>query len=485
MITVRNRTLIVPEGERVIGTDYDNNSEVRQFRVEKAPGGIDISHLAFRLDLMYQGEIYDTCKLEKEEREDSMILAWTVAATNVAHPGTVWISLRAIDDAGTVKWGSNAAALYVQSSVNTPSHASGMTELEECEKKMEDLLLKSEEAVSRANNATSKAETAIQTSNDAVNAAQTAATNAGSSADLAEAWAHGKEAYTAQANDNAMYWSEQSKKRAESAKEQADLAKSYADSIAPLMDRGEYSSGTTYQENDLVKYQNAIWRCKIDGTASVPQEGENWTLFFRGVQSINELVAADVQGLLGQAGAQQVNAQALIDAVAEKIATKLLLKSDVVSQLVNDATKAASSAAVYALQQKLGTGDLPNGMSDVVAGLAALNSDFTNVNIDKNKGVIVEDDIGTLSSPSQLIHCGFYRFEHCSADVNSKIEPGQGGFTDYTTGDFHALLMSASNNSNGCRYGTLIVTSPRFSGNFWISRIWDYKFVKWHKFSGS
>lgn len=376
MITVRNRTLIVPEGERVIGTDYDNNSEVRQFRVEKAPGGIDISHLAFRLDLMYQGEIYDTCKLEKEEREDSMILAWTVAATNVAHPGTVWISLRAIDDAGTVKWGSNAAALYVQSSVNTPSHASGMTELEEHEKKMEDLLLKSEEAVSRANNATSKAETAIQTTTEAVKTAQTAATSAGSSADLAEAWAHGKKGYTAQTNDNAMYWSEQSKKRAESAKEQADLAKIYADSIAPLMDRGEYSSGTTYQENDLVKYQNAIWRCKIDGTASVPQEGENWTLFFRGVQSINELVAADAQGLLGQAGAQQVNAQALIDAVAEKIATKLLLKSDVVSQLVNDATKAASSAAVYALQQKLGTGDLPNGMSDVVAGLTALNSDL-------------------------------------------------------------------------------------------------------------
>lgn len=376
MITVRNRTLIVPEGERVIGTDYDNNSEVRQFRVEKAPGGIDISHLAFRLDLMYQGEIYDTCKLEKEEREDSMILAWTVAATNVAHPGTVWISLRAIDDAGTVKWGSNAAALYVQSSVNTPSHASGMTELEEHEKKMEDLLLKSEEAVSRANNATSKAETAIQTTTEAVKTAQTAATSAGSSADLAEAWAHGKKGYTAQTNDNAMYWSEQSKKRAESAKEQADLAKIYADSIAPLMDRGEYSSGTTYQENDLVKYQNAIWRCKIDGSASVPQEGENWTLFFRGVQSINELVAADAQGLLGQAGAQQVNAQALIDAVAEKIATKLLLKSDVVSQLVNDATKAASSAAVYALQQKLGTGDLPNGMSDVVAGLTALNSDL-------------------------------------------------------------------------------------------------------------
>lgn len=114
-----------------------------------------------------------------------------------------------------------------------------------------------------------------------------------------------------------------------------------------------------------------------------------------------------------------------------------------------------------------------------------MNSNFTNVNIDKNKGVIVEDDIGTLSSPSQLIHCGFYRFDYCSADVNSKLDPGKGGFTDYTTGDFHALLMSKNNYSNGCSYGTLIVTSPRFSGKFWIGRIWNYKFIDWYKFSGS
>ena len=113
------------------------------------------------------------------------------------------------------------------------------------------------------------------------------------------------------------------------------------------------------------------------------------------------------------------------------------------------------------------------------------NSNFTNVNIDKNKGVIVEDDIGTLSSPSQLIHCGFYRFDYCSADVNSKLDPGKGGFTDYTTGDFHALLMSKNNYSNGCSYGTLIVTSPCFSGKFWIGRIWNYKFIDWYKFSGS
>ena len=65
MITVRNRTLIIPEGERVIGTDYDSSSEVRHFGIERAPGGIDISHLAFRVDLQYEGKIYDTCMLER------------------------------------------------------------------------------------------------------------------------------------------------------------------------------------------------------------------------------------------------------------------------------------------------------------------------------------------------------------------------------------------------------------------------------------
>ena len=169
------------------------------------------------------------------------------------------------------------------------------------------------------------------------------------------------------------------------------------------------------------------------------------------------------------------------------------LAAAVVSQIVNNPDKIASMAALYAVDQKVAgldgkigdTSKLPAGTTDAVGAITQLYSNFTNLNTDKNKGVICEDNIGTLSSPSQLIHSGFYRFEHCSADVNSKLDPGKGGFTDYTIGDFHALLMSASNNSNGCAYGTLIVTSPRFSGKFWISIIWDYKFVNWYKFSGS
>ena len=379
MITVRNRTLIVPEGERVIGTDYDSNSEVRQFRVEKAPGGIDISHLVFRLDLMYQGETYDTCKLDKEEHDDYMILTWTVAAGNVSHPGTVWISLRAIDEAGTVKWGSNKTAVYVQASVNTPGNVSGMAELEEYEKKVEESLQKSAEALSAANEATSRAEEAVRTAEKAATEASGLAEDAGSFAGLAEAWAHGKAGYQEQEENNSKYWSDLSKGNAETATKQAEIAKKYAESVAPLTDRGEYSTEGTYQKNDLVRYQNAIWRCKEDGTESAPQEGDAWALFFRGVQSVSELVAVDTQQLLSEEEGQQVDAQELLDAIADKVATKLLLKTDVVSQLVNDATKAASAAAVYALQQKLGVGDLPAGMTDVVGGISSLYSNLTTV----------------------------------------------------------------------------------------------------------
>ena len=113
-------------------------------------------------------------------------------------------------------------------------------------------------------------------------------------------------------------------------------------------------------------------------------------------------------------------------------------------------------------------------------------SNFTNVNTDKNKGVIGNDDIYNLKSTSQLTHNGFYRFIFCSADVNNNLDSGAGSFTDYTVGDFHAILLANQcTEEKGCQYGNLIVTSPRFIGRFWIGRIWNYKFSHWHKFSGS
>ena len=386
MITVRNRTLIIPEGERVIGTDYDSSSEVRHFEIERAPGGIDISHLAFRVDLQYEGKIYDTCLLERIESYSSIVLTWNIAATNVAHTGTVWISLRGTDENGTVKWGTDKAPVYVRGAVNTPANV-GITELEQYEEKVEAALKKMEETKTAADQATEKANAAVQEAEKNIAEASESATSAASMADLSEAWAHGKTGYQDNDEDNSKYWSDQSRSRAEAAKtsaedakNEADRAAGYAESVSPLEDKGLYVTGTEYGKNDLVRYNNDLYRCKNNGVTSVPSEGDDWGLFLHSPATLNDMTGTDVQGLLGNAGTNGVNAQALIDAIAEKVATKLLLKSDVTSQIINDATKAASAAAVYELQQKIGTGELPSGMNDVISGLATLNSNFDVLN---------------------------------------------------------------------------------------------------------
>lgn len=108
MITVRGRELVIPVAERQIGTQFDNNSETRQFKINRLTvGGIDISNLDFRIDLRYGKETKDTDVLEKEITDEHVILTWTVSAASVQQIGTVWIALRGSDDFGTIKWATN------------------------------------------------------------------------------------------------------------------------------------------------------------------------------------------------------------------------------------------------------------------------------------------------------------------------------------------------------------------------------------------
>lgn len=107
------------------------------------------------------------------------------------------------------------------------------------------------------------------------------------------------------------------------------------------------------------------------------------------------------------------------------------------------------------------------------------------INTNQQKGVINNEAITTLSNPSQLTHAGFYRIAACSADVNSQVDADSMKFTAYTTGDFYAFLLGHQVTTSGCRYGTLVITSPRFVGTFWIARIWEYKFVGWFKFTAA
>ena len=66
------------------------------------------------------------------------------------------------------------------------------------------------------------------------------------------------------------------------------------------------------------------------------------------------VTAIDSQGLSGSQGGQ-VNAQSLIDVLADKVANQLIAKSMMSNVQVNDAEKVPTSALAYAMQQSIET----------------------------------------------------------------------------------------------------------------------------------
>ena len=93
--------------------------------------------------------------------------------------------------------------------------------------------------------------------------------------------------------------------------------------------------------------------------------------------------------------------------------------------------------------------------------------------------------ITTLSDPSQITSVGVWRIANVSATVNDSLDDDSLAFDDYSTGDFHVLVFDFNGNeTDGCAYGMLLFSSPRWQGKFWMARIWDGKFTGWYKYTG-
>lgn len=118
------------------------------------------------------------------------------------------------------------------------------------------------------------------------------------------------------------------------------------------------------------------------------------------------------------------------------------------------------------------------------SALDNLTSLYNTTKANYEKGSTFLDDIGPLSFPSQLKHAGFYKLPTMTADVNA--DAGSETMTEYTTGDFCGLLLGADiNTTDGCVYGTLIVSSPRIKSAIWVGSIWQKKFISWYKIGKS
>ena len=366
MITVRGRELVIPVAERQIGTQFDNNSETRQFKINRLTvGGIDISNLDFRIDLRYGKETKDTDVLEKEITDEHVILTWTVSAASVQQIGTVWIALRGSDDFGTIKWATNQGFLYVGKTINTPDGAQmALSELEKLEKRIdqktesmdaaessrveaekirqenESARLKNEAewqkqgeaAVEAAKTATAaksaasaSAEAAAESAGTAGSAAQTA-TEAASAASASAEAASGSAGTASSAAQTATAAQSAASTSAEAAAGSAETASSAAQTATQKASEASSSASAAASDANEVKEL-------IQGLGG-----------FNGKAS--SVSAVDSLGLLGTENATST-VQALIDVIADKVLNQLLSRSNVVNN-------ALTTEEGYALDARMG-----------------------------------------------------------------------------------------------------------------------------------
>ena len=150
--------------------------------------------------------------------------------------------------------------------------------------------------------------------------------------------------------------------------------------LVGIADKGTYSAEATYNKGQFVLYDGSTWLALKDNLNGVtPAEGENWKYLARGfaAELLSLVTAIDSQGLSGSQGGQ-VNAQSLIDALADKVANQLIAKSMMSNVQVNDAEKVPTSALAYAMQQSIET----------------LNSNLSNFQSENAKLVIGKVDNG-------------------------------------------------------------------------------------------
>ena len=288
MITVRGRELIIPESERQIGTQYDSNSEVRQIKVSRlTAGGVDISHLDFRLDLRYGNEKKDTALLDKEITDDEVILTWTVGPNSVKGVGTVWIAVRGSDDFGTVKWATNQGYLYVGKTIDTPSgEGVDLTEMEALEKRLDQK--------------TAELDTAEKKRVEAENI---------------------REENEQQRLNNEREWQVQGEKAVQAAKD-AQAAASAAEKEKTVA--MEYATAADGSADDARQYAEAASTSAVNADASAKRAEE----IAEGLGSYDgtaaSVTAVDTHNFTGTGAGKKSTVQALLDKIAQKLIEKVV-----------------------------------------------------------------------------------------------------------------------------------------------------------------
>ena len=125
-----------------------------------------------------------------------------------------------------------------------------------------------------------------------------------------------------------------------------------------IADKEDYNPSETYVIGNFVYYGGSTWVARKDNlTGITPEEGENWKYLARGFGSDNlsQIQGKDTSGVLGLVGADVVS-QALIDAIADKVITKLIPYTNIANNfLATDPKTVLSGPMGKSLKDQLDT----------------------------------------------------------------------------------------------------------------------------------
>ena len=494
MITVRGRELVIPVAERQIGTQFDNNSETRQFKINRLTvGGIDISNLDFRIDLRYGKETKDTDVLEKEITDEHVILTWTVSAASVKQVGTVFIALRGSDDFGTVKWATNQGYLYVGDTINTPDGAEmALSELEKLEKRIdqktgsmdaaessrveaekirqenESARLKNEAewqkqgeaAVEAAKTATAaqsaasaSAEAAAGSAGTAGSAAQTA-TKAASVASASAEAASGSAGTASSAAQTATTAQNAASASAEAASGSAETASSAAQTATAAQSAASTSAEAAAGSAEAASSAAQTATQKASEASSSASAAASDANVVKGlIQGLggfdgkaSSVSAVDLLGLLGKENATST-VQALIDVIADKVLNQLLLRSNVVNN-------ALTTEEGYALDARMGK----SLQDQITAQNSNLDSGYFKIKVKTTTIVlIIEEFTFTNGVATKTLQSIFGNIPtYASGICQTKVE------------DSSVYNFTAVKDGNNLKIAT---AGSTFSGKKWVTMI--------------
>lgn len=186
--------------------------------------------------------------------------------------------------------------------------------------------------------------------------------------------------------------------------------------------KDEYVQDTAYKTMNGVYYQGSTYVALRDNPTGPPvADGANWQYLAKGFVAalLNMIDATDTSGVLGTAGAE-VGAQDLMDAIADRVMTKLVAKNQIVNNLlatvpgnVLDATQGKALkddvTSLYSDLTKVGeviTGDVKtgivfaNGQSHVLASITLPNGKwiiFARINMGYANGKTAAVDFSIAS----------------------------------------------------------------------------------------